>query len=230
MKLLPLVLLAATAGLAAQSPSPTSTSDAPPTFAVASIKQSPPATGGPIFLAAGPRPGGQWVAQNATFLMLVRSAYPGFSLPGQVIGVPDSIGAVRFEINARAEGDPPREVITEMLRQLLAERFSLKVHTEQREVDVYALVLARPDGRLGPGLRKPAVDCQAREEARKKDPVVAAPPPVPPAPPKPGVRPECGMMSMMTNGVPAAGVNPAPRVAFRAASPRLTVPLTRSWS
>lgn len=201
MRVLALFLLATTAALPAQSPIQTTTQGAPPVFAVASIKQSPPPSGGPMFLAAGPRPGGQWLAQNATFLMLVRSAYPGFSLPGQVVGVPDSIGATRFDIDARAEGDPPRDVMTEMLRQLLADRFSLKVHTEQREVDVYALVLAREDGRLGPGLRKPAIDCQAREEARKKDAAAGVPPPVPPAPPKPGVRPECGMLSMMTNGV-----------------------------
>src|SRR5687768_7408218 len=200
MKLLGLVLLAATTAIAAQSPSQTPQS-APPAFAVASIKQSPPPTGGPMFFSSGPRPGGQWVSQNATFITLMRAAYPDFRLPGQIVGGPGWTTADRFDINARAEGNPAPDVMNAMLRQLLADRFGLKVHTEPREVDVYVLVLARADGRLGPGLRKPAVDCEAREEARKKAGPAAAPPPLPPSPPKPGERPECGMMTMMTNGV-----------------------------
>ena len=35
-----------------------------------------------------------------------------------------------------------------MLRNLLADRFKLVVHTEMRETAVYALVLARSDERL----------------------------------------------------------------------------------
>ena len=135
--------------------------------------------------------------------MLVRSAFPDFRLPGQIVGGPAWINTDRFDINAKAEGNPPADGLNAMLRQLLADRFALKVHTEQREVDVYTLVLARADGRLGPGLRKPAVDCQAREDARKRDAAAGVPPSqsVPPGPPKPGERPECGMMSSSMNGV-----------------------------
>jgi uncharacterized protein (TIGR03435 family) len=48
-----------------------------------------------------------------------------------------------------------------MLRALLAERFKLVVHTETRQKDVYALRLARADGKLGPNLRPAALDCRA---------------------------------------------------------------------
>jgi uncharacterized protein (TIGR03435 family) len=48
-----------------------------------------------------------------------------------------------------------------MLQALLAERFKLAVHTEMRWVDVYALRLARADGRLGPNLHPAATDCRA---------------------------------------------------------------------
>lgn len=37
-----------------------------------------------------------------------------------------------------------------MLRALLEERFALKTHTETQSIDVYALVPARSDGKLGP--------------------------------------------------------------------------------
>ncbi len=39
-----------------------------------------------MFVTYGPRAGGQWLAQNAPFLMILRSAYPDFSLPGQIDG------------------------------------------------------------------------------------------------------------------------------------------------
>jgi uncharacterized protein (TIGR03435 family) len=53
-----------------------------------------------------------------------------------------------------------------MLRGLLAERFNLIVHKETREMPIYALVLARSDGRLGPKLRPASVDCAALASAR----------------------------------------------------------------
>ena len=71
--------------------------------------------------------------------------------PFQVIGGPGWITIDHFDINARApEGTTGRP--DPMLRTLLADRFKLRVHTETKEQQVYALVLARPDGRLGPKL------------------------------------------------------------------------------
>jgi uncharacterized protein (TIGR03435 family) len=162
-------------------------------FEVASIKQSPPPGTGFTRLQAGPMPGGRWVAQNASFRMILQAAYPGFSQQAQIVGGPDWMTSTRFDITAVAGGEPPTsEQMTTMLRQLLAERFALKVHVEPRELDVYALVLARSDGRLGPSLRKAAVDCQALAEARKRG---DAPPPPPPAR---GERPQCGMSTSIT--------------------------------
>jgi uncharacterized protein (TIGR03435 family) len=198
---MPLVFLTLVlAGLASQSPD-TAQPGAPPSFEVASIKLSAPPTGGPMFATIGMRPGGQWMSQNVQFISILRAAYPSFASPGQIVGGPDWINTQRFDINARAAGDPPREVVVEMLKQLLADRFKLKVHTEAGEVDVYALVLARPDGRLGPGLQKPAVDCEAIEAERRKSAAAGPSLPTQPTPPKPGERPQCGMLSSSMNGV-----------------------------
>jgi hypothetical protein len=62
----------------------------------------------------------------------------GGSHLGQIAGGPDWLSTQRLDISARAEGNPSPDAMTTMLEQLLADRFVLKVHTEQREVDVCA--------------------------------------------------------------------------------------------
>ena len=74
-----------------------------------------------------------------------------------------------------------------MMKTMLAERFSLGLHQEMRPIPVYALVLARPDRRLGPTLRPSLARCD-----RTSLPAPGAPPPQPP-PPLDGVDlPACG--------------------------------------
>ena len=193
-----LIVLSSLISLSAQSKAPSPAIS--PAFDVASVKPSPPPTGGPMFVTYGPRAGGQWLAQNAPFLMILRSAYPDFSQPGQIAGGPEWVNTARFDIDARTSLNLPADAMAEMLKNLLAERFKLKVHVERREIDVYAMVLARSDGQLGRGLRKPARDCEAVEAARKKAAAGGAPP-TQAAPPKPGERPECGALSAAMNGV-----------------------------
>src|SRR5262249_13906917 len=90
---------------------------------------------------------------------MIRSAYRVQEF--QIIGGPDWINAERFNLEATytevAAGWPTRTDL--MLRTLLTERFKLVVHDETRERPVYALVLARADGRLGPQLQKSTRDC-----------------------------------------------------------------------
>jgi uncharacterized protein (TIGR03435 family) len=51
------------------------------------------------------------------------------------------------------------------LRSLLADRFKLSTHWETRDLPIYALVLARADGKLGSNIRPAAVDCNAAAAA-----------------------------------------------------------------
>jgi uncharacterized protein (TIGR03435 family) len=77
----------------------------------------------------------------------------------QLLGGPEWIAAERFDISAKAEGDPPSAQMRLMLQRLLADRFGLKAHTEKRDLPVYLLQIARGDARLGPQLRRSETDC-----------------------------------------------------------------------
>jgi uncharacterized protein (TIGR03435 family) len=79
------------------------------------------------------------------------------------------VNADRFDIAAKAEGEPDRRTLTLMLRALLAERFKLQIHTETREDrPIFALVLARADGKLGPQMvaAEPGSDDPAQRQKR----------------------------------------------------------------
>jgi uncharacterized protein (TIGR03435 family) len=169
----------------AQAPAPPAGTG--PSFEVASVK---PNKSGDMRVMFGMQPGGRFTATNAPLVALIRQAYQIQNF--QLVGAPDWINDERFDIVAKAEGDvppqPPGTVgpMQLMMRNLLAERFKLVVHPETREMAIYALVLARSDGKLGENLKPAATDCAAlmRERGRGGPPL---------APPPPGERMQCGM-------------------------------------
>ena len=111
------------------------------------------------------QPGGRLQATNVPLNMLVRFAYSIQDF--QIVGLPEWKESERFDINAKAEGDPqpgqPGVVgpFQKMMQGLLGDRFKLVAHLEKREMPIYALVTARADRKLGPGLRPSTVDCTA---------------------------------------------------------------------
>jgi uncharacterized protein (TIGR03435 family) len=172
--------------LRAQSAAPAVASQA---FEVASVKPNKSGDGRIFFQM---QPGGRFTATNVPLRELIRFAHGIQTF--QLVGGPDWIGSERFDIMAKAEGDLPPSPpggspgpMQMMVRTLLVERFKLAVHNETRDLPVYALVMARVDGRLGPQLRASQVDCAALMAAARGR---GGPPP---APPRPGERPPCGM-------------------------------------
>jgi uncharacterized protein (TIGR03435 family) len=159
---------------------------ASPTFEVASVKSNKSGDGR---IMLGFQPGGRFTATGVTLKMLIAQAYGvGQPLaPFQILGGPDWIDRDRFDIVAKAEGDVapgPNGPIPLMVRAMLADRFKLAVHTDTREMPVFALVKAKNDGTLGPQLKAATVDCAAMRGAR------GGPPPLPPVL---GERPPCAM-------------------------------------
>lgn len=142
--------------LRAQSPARTGEG---PAFEVASIKANRSRDARSALM---PQPGGRLTATNVTVAELIRFAYdlPAF----QVSGGPDWLGSDRFDVMAKADGDPPSAQKRLMLRRLLAERFKVAAHTETRELALYALVMARADGKIGRRLRPAEADCTRTDQ------------------------------------------------------------------
>ena len=165
--------------------------DANATFEVASVKAN---KSGDNRIGIGFQPGGRFRATNVPLRELISAAYvtPQPLPASQITGGPKWIESDRFDIVAKAPGDPqpgpngPPTAMFAMLRTLLADRFQLILHRESKEMAIYALVPARADGKLGPQLKPAATDCAAMMAAARGR---GAPPP----PPAPGERMPCGM-------------------------------------
>jgi uncharacterized protein (TIGR03435 family) len=103
---------------------------------------------------------GRLNAVNLSLRTLITLAYQ--LQPFQLVNAPDWIATERFDIVAKIDGEqpPPGSGPPDLiaLRTLLADRFTLVVRRETRELDIYALVKAKPDA-LGPALRQSSGEC-----------------------------------------------------------------------
>ena len=125
-------------------------SDAP-RFEVASVKPLPAGSN-----IAGYRP--EPTRFSGYFSVVDAVAY-GYQIePNRIVNAPQWAKDQRYEINARTRERKPGELLP-MMRNLLAERFALKVHRERRPMPVLDLTLARSDGSLGPKLQRVQRDC-----------------------------------------------------------------------
>ena len=121
-----------------------------PAFEVASIKLADtfaarPGRLGSVNVAVTP---GRLIARNASLTDLVRDAY---SIDDwQVFGGPTWIASTRFNVEAKAVGNAPREQLLVMLQTLLTERFKLTTHHESKELAIYALVLDKSGPKFHP--------------------------------------------------------------------------------
>ena len=146
-----------------------------PAFEVVSVT---PNQSGSARTTLMPQPGGLLTATNVTVAALIRFAYdlPDFQLSGG----PGWLNSDRFDFLAKAEGDPSVAQQRLMLRRLLEERFKLAAHTEMRVLPLYALVLARSDGKVGPRIRRSDAECARLDQPQSDAGVGLSPTDVPP--------------------------------------------------
>jgi bla regulator protein blaR1 len=113
-----------------------------PHFEVASIKPSLSQR----IMNVRPLPGR--LTADATLQILVQYAY-GVE-PFQVVGIPNSLAAKRYQIDAKADAAANRDQMFLMLQSLLEDRFQLKTHRDTNELPVFALVANRGGLKLPP--------------------------------------------------------------------------------
>jgi len=117
-------------------------------FEVVSIKAGPP--GSMMTLARSGRL--HWKVDDAqadlggvSLIELITSAY---NVPDDQVSGPSWLAEARFDILAKLPEGATKSQVPEMLQAMLAERFKLAVHHDQKVMPVYALVVGKPPLKL----------------------------------------------------------------------------------
>ncbi len=168
------VFLLAFGVMFAQAPAP----EPRPTFDVATIRPfTPPQAGGRgIFIGGGGGPGtkdpGRITRSGTTLRDLLTTAY---DVKRYQINGPAWLDTERYEIVAKVPEGATKESVKVMWQNLLADRFGVVLHREQKEFTVEELNVAKG----GPKLKETDLDPKALQAGPPSDP-----PPIPPGPPK----------------------------------------------
>jgi uncharacterized protein (TIGR03435 family) len=101
---------------------------------------------------------GRFAVECVSLRDYVRGAYGSYGFgrnpnvrPPKVLGGPDWVDTDRYDIVAKAPADAGLdEMYGPMLRALLEDRFGVKIHSEIRELPVYALTATRGGAKLTP--------------------------------------------------------------------------------
>jgi uncharacterized protein (TIGR03435 family) len=122
-----------------------------PEFEVASIKLNKSNEG---FSRIMPARGGRFTATNIPLQFLITIAYRIKDF--QLSGAPDWVKSERYDVEAKAEGDPSFDAMLPMLQTLLEDRLQFKFHRDTKEMQIYALLVAKAgklhqaEGECGP--------------------------------------------------------------------------------
>ncbi len=136
-----------------------------PAFDVADVHISAPGTG---YFDGGLLAGGRYQLRGATMVDLIKTAW---SIEAEsVFGGPSWLDSDRFDVIAKASPTSSKADRALMLRSLLAERFKLVVHNDEKPLTVYALTV----GKRGPQFKESA---GGGEAACKQGPFEQGPPP-----------------------------------------------------
>lgn len=128
-----------------------------PEFEVASIK--PSADFQPQHVRVGLHVDGSQVSGAALSLQnLIRIAY---GVKEYQISGPEWLASERFDVNAKIPAGGSEKQVPDMLQALLENRFQMKMHRENRELPVYALI----DGKNGPKIEEAPADASASTPA-----------------------------------------------------------------
>jgi uncharacterized protein (TIGR03435 family) len=123
---------------------------APTEFEVADVKlSSPDASPGlpPILMRM--MPGGRFVSNGTPMRFLISRAF-NVNNNDQIVGLPSWVDTVKIDVTAKAPAEAVTgpfvdlETMAPMLRALLADRFKMTYHSEERPMSAYSLVSSKP--------------------------------------------------------------------------------------
>lgn len=136
---------------AGPAPIRTMAADADPTYEVVTIKPSDPNDRNYGFQTDGR----QVRVANETVDFMIAFAY-GIHVK-QIVGAPAWFSTDHYFVDGvpDAPGEPNLPQFRSMIRKVLADRFGLKVHSEKRELSVYALTVAKGGPKLTKSLGNP---------------------------------------------------------------------------
>jgi uncharacterized protein (TIGR03435 family) len=175
------------------------TAAGPPAFEVASVKPAAAQTPGRMMMGCRGGPGspdpGLLSCSNVNVGMLMSRAY---GVQGYQINGPAWFDSEHFDITAKIPAGATKDQFNQMLQNMLAERFQVKLHRETKELPMHRLAV----GKGGPKM-KPSGNVPPSEDAPKDLGPMGEPPP--PPRPGPGGFPEPpkgrpGLMMMFMNG------------------------------
>jgi uncharacterized protein (TIGR03435 family) len=112
---------------------------APPAFEVASVKPAEGQMPGRFQVSMGGDPG-RINYSGVSLKMLIERAW---SIKSYQVSGPDWLDSERFDVVAKLPEGARQEDVPRMLQSLLAERFKLAVHREQKTLPVYAIVVGK---------------------------------------------------------------------------------------
>jgi uncharacterized protein (TIGR03435 family) len=139
-------------------------------FEVASVKPATPL--GPLGLRSDQKGGpgtsdpGMFTCRNCSLYWVLADAYPihGYDFSG-----PDWLQSERFDFIAKIPAGATREEFQKMLQTLLAERFKLSVHRENRPMEVYELTVAKNGPKVNRGTPKETAGGDSASGTLKRD-------------------------------------------------------------
>jgi uncharacterized protein (TIGR03435 family) len=120
-------------------------------FEVASVKPAAPQPPGRFQISMGGDPG----RINYTFVSLKNLVERAYSIKSYQVSGPDWMDSERFDVTAKLPEGAKQEDVPQMLQTLLAERFKLTIHREQKTLPIYAIVVGKngikmPKAETGP--------------------------------------------------------------------------------
>src|SRR5215469_14962625 len=135
-----------------------------PSFDAADVHASPKTPNPNVQSLGGFARGGRYQFRNATMLDLISSAYS--MEPEKVLGGPSWLETARFDILAKAPTSVTPATTKLMLRSLLADRFKLVIHNEDKPMNAYVMTAAKP----GPQIKQSTAGGPTNCDGQPTDP------------------------------------------------------------